>query len=120
MKDADVSTEDYRSALARLADAGYAGILSDPVAGDRYLFDTLAEAKEPHLREIGQQLRDGMFSLRDLAVSDMYRETLTQAVADLDRLDPEQLVVDLDQALQNTEEPIESNEATPPSDMGSR
>ena len=46
--------------------------LSDPESGRRELFGLLAESDDPMWREIGQQLRDGQMSPRQILQVDAY------------------------------------------------
>jgi len=99
-----------RSILEKVADAGYLDILLDESAGNRFVFTAMADSTDPTVREIGEQLRDGVLGLDQLARSDLYREVLNNGLENLSQLNPDQMATDLDAALAD---PTDTNRDDP-------
>lgn len=83
-----------RVILERAEDAGFRDILVDEQAGKRFLYEALSNSSDDTLREIGEQLRDGLIDTGQLAASSCYRGVLQRGIIDMSRFATEQWEVE--------------------------
>lgn len=100
----DEYPQQIRIILERASNAGFRDMLLDEQAGNRFLYDTLASSSNDTLREIGEQLQNGLIDMEQLAASSCYREILQCGVREMSQFTPENMGIETEDKPADTPE----------------
>ncbi len=96
--------------LAKVENSRYRALLHDDQLRRRLVFKMLAESDDPMLREMGEQLRDGLVTPSQLMSIPEYWEALSRGYEALGRIDLDEVAEQVDAA---DDAPSDDPDATP-------
>lgn len=90
------SKDQPTDALSRILNSEIGAILSDPRESRRRVYAAMADHPDELIREIGEQLRDGVIQPAELTRAGAYRDVILRGIDALDALDVERIAEDVE------------------------